>query len=800
MPEWNFVVNQPVNLTIAADASSSPINGNDDQVWELNLGNSEPPSISLQTTFGLRARSCKIFPRFVLNNQTISNPNEFYRPITIHHYYPNYVDLSFKPFQSINVRIEYWVPDPQTIACRTTLRNTTGNKYSARIEWAEVLIPAEDGDRMSAGEIDLATILVGQTSDLSPVLYLGGGAVLGKSPYPSLDLALLLIPHQVLEIQWVHATYNEPNKSFEHAKSILSKNWDTEFSRVYRKNAQRLEIFTGDQVWDTALYLSQTIADQLISVDNGSVSYVDSRRPDRGFYPLPNKTGSKFSKKGQTTLGTFYLANFLLPSAPGLFHSLIDNFIIDQSPQDEKEIALTPARDQDRSLDTPLLSSMVWAYYQISGDREYLAQLYPGLLSQFYLWFDEAHDRDQDTFPEWDQPAQTGFEENPLFSYLGDLSIGIDISKVESPDLLAYLFNECQALISIGREINHEESLQHLQDIVDVIRVLAQKSWDDVHASYFYRDRDSHAVTFSQVIGTRSGSGLIEVNQDFIQPVRPQIQLKTRSEGTKPVQIYIQGTLSRGVHRVEHIEPAHIHWQLNSGFVTSNYTYESIEQIEINGLTPDDEVVVRTAGAIGEDITMLLPLWSGIPTPEQAKVLINLTILNKKRFLSPFGIRSFIGIRQPEEFPENLSSVQVLWSYFVMKGLIRYGERNKAAEIFSRLTKAVVNSIKKDMTLHKYYRQDTGFPWGNQNSLSCLVPVGLFLEILGVKIYSPSRLEISGGNPFPWSVTIKYRGLTVVHQKDKSMIIFSDGQNLTIDNQTPKIINLNNVEVGGNSE
>jgi hypothetical protein len=64
------------------------------------------------------------------------------------------------------------------------------------------------------------------------------------------------------------------------------------------------------------------------------------------------------------------------------------------------------------------------------------------------------------------------------------------------------------------------------------------------------------------------------------------------------------------------------------------------------------------------------------------------------------------------------------------------------------------------------------------------------LYILGVKIINPSRVEITGSNPFPWPVTIKYRGLTVVHQEKKTLVIFSDGQNVTVDNNLPQVINI----------
>jgi hypothetical protein len=38
-----------------------------------------------------------------------------------------------------------------------------------------------------------------------------------------------------------------------------------------------------------------------------------------------------------------------------------------------------------------------------------------------------------------------------------------------------------------------------------------------------------------------------------------------------------------------------------------------------------------------------------------------------------------------------------------------------------------------------------------------LIPVGLFLDIVGIKIKNSSTIELSGPNPFPWPVTVKYQ-------------------------------------------
>jgi hypothetical protein len=139
MRDLNFSPNYPYKLTIAADSRLTPTNFVNDHIWELNIANSEPMSISLQTTFGLRAKVCRIFPRFILDGQVVNNPIEFFRPITIHHYYPNYISMTFMPFSSINVQLEYWIPGSQLVAGRSKIISSGQKKCLLQLEWAELL-------------------------------------------------------------------------------------------------------------------------------------------------------------------------------------------------------------------------------------------------------------------------------------------------------------------------------------------------------------------------------------------------------------------------------------------------------------------------------------------------------------------------------------------------------------------------------------------------------------------------------------------------------------------------------------
>jgi hypothetical protein len=107
---------------------------------------------------------------------------------------------------------------------------------------------------------------------------------------------------------------------------------------------------------------------------------------------------------------------------------------------------------------------------------------------------------------------------------------------------------------------------------------------------------------------------------------------------------------------------------------------------------------------------------------------------------------------------------------------------------------AVVQNLKSEVAFQRYYQADTGHGVGERNALTGLAPLGLFLDTLGVRLISPSRVALTGINPFPWPVTVKYRGMTILRQREKTVVIFPDGQTVDVgatdDESTPRYISL----------
>lgn len=785
MQNWNYSPENMISLTLAADARLSSTDYANDQIWELKLGNSEPPAISLETTFGLRARLCRIFPRFIHNGKVVNDPSQFSEPITIHRYYPNYLELSFKPFSCINVKLEYWVPNSQVIAGRIIITNLTREKCTTQFELVEMLLPSSDGSRMVLNEIEMATLLAGKTTNIFPVLFLTGGAQAGKSAYPSLQLSFTIPPHGNQEAGWVHASLADVDKSYEQIKEVVNKNWAAEIARLTRINSNDLEIHTGNKDWDTAFSLSQNLAYQLILQPAGQFkppSIVYSRKPDQGYSLVGDGTDYNYLWNGQTPFDTYYILNLLLPSSPELVRGLVENFLDVQTSQGEIDLKPGLASQRSHLLATPLLANIVLQLNDYYEDDEYLGTVYPRLFSFFQSWFTSSHDIDGDHFPEWDQALQTGFEDLPYNSPYQPWSSGVDISIMESPSLCAYLYRECISLMRIGEILNDTYSIKKLESYAENLKSVAEQTWSEEYACYQTRDRDSHIGEKGEILGVRTGEGIIEIQKEFNKPVRPIIFIESQREITHPTKIFIHGTGAADSHRVEHITANRFHWQHGYGYTTSSYNYNSIEHIEINGVLPDDKVNIKTANLNFMDLSLLLPLWAGIPLKERAKILINLTIMNRKKFLSPNGLRSWIELPGTIKIPEEYYGLNLPGNALILDGLIQYGERLKAAEVFSRIMGAVTKSIQKTMTLNQAYHYETGKTLGAQKSITSLIPTGLFLRILGVKILTPYLVEISGNNPFPWPVSIKYQGLIIIKQERKTLVIFPDGQNVTVEN------------------
>jgi hypothetical protein len=220
--------------------------------------------------------------------------------------------------------------------------------------------------------------------------------------------------------------------------------------------------------------------------------------------------------------------------------------------------------------------------------------------------------------------------------------------------------------------------------------------------------------------------------------------------------------------------------------VTTSGLFNRLKRVEVSGLSENDRLSLHALDLRSEDIGSLLPLWAGVGSHEQWKTTVAKVLREGKRFWRPFGIP--FTPRQGTTLPQEWQAVHLPWNVLVGEGLVQAGFRTEAADLVLRLMQAIILNLKEQHAFASAYDGKTGLGQGEHNSLPGMAPLGLFLKVLGVEFRGGNRVQISGKNPYPWAVTVKYRGLAVTRHADHTEIVFPDGQSLKLDDPTDGLV------------
>lgn len=783
MRTWRLTHHDPYALTLAADAQLSSPDYCNDTIWELVLAGGEPSALAIQTTFGLRARIMRIFPRFTLGDTTLVDPDSFTQLPTLCQFYVNYARVTCSPFAGMDVTSEYWVPNSQCVSGRLRVSNTSIIPRQISIEMISLLTPMSEGQEMHPEIIqDGSSALAGQTGNLNPVFLMKDGKELRTSPYPAYITDLELMPGNTCTFNWALGAAPEVKQSFAIASELLNRTWDAEIGRLTMQSAnQVVDIQTGDPDWDAALAFSQIGALQLFFGQAQKLpypSFVLSRQPDQGYSRRYDGSDYGHLWNGQTALDTFYLASLIMPGSVELVKGLLINFLGEKTENGQVDGKPGLAGQQGHFLATPVLAALAWQVYQTTHDQAFLLEIFPALLNFINAWFGPDHDHDQDGFPEWENGLQSGFEENPTFDNWRAAGLSNDIDLVESPALGALLYHELNVLIQIARELAIPDSIAHLESRAAVLKSEIESTWESRQACYHYRDRDSHQTATGTVIGEFSPEDEIVLDKKFKKPQRLMIVLEIHGEATRSARFLIHGTTPTG-QSDESITVRMFHWAGSRATATTQNVFIKIDGVEIHGLSPSDKVILKIPDIGQDDITLLLPLWARIPGDRQANNMIKKSILSSKRYWRPFGIAACPAPPSSTE-PGPCPNVYLPWVHLIGEGLIAYGYQNETAELIKKVLAAVIRSLKQDHAFYKLYNAENGDRSGDKNVLSGFAPVGLFLQTLGVHIISPTHVIIIGNNPFSRPMTVKFRGLSIVREEKSTTITFPDGQSTRV--------------------
>jgi len=790
MRDWSLAKGDPLSLFLAADSRLSIPDYLNDHSWELLLGGGEPAALSLRTTYGLRAKSMRIFPRFSENGKSVIDPAAFALLPTVRRFYPNFLILDYSPLPNIDVITEYWVPQSNAICGRVTIANKSTANRTIRLEVCAML-SSLDGQIMTATQLQLVNVLAGKTSGLIPVLFMTGGPAHGSGPHPSLYLDLELGPGATRQLTWAQAALENLQASFELARQTAARAWEAERARLELLNAgQTIEIHTGDRDWDAAFALSQNAAFGSLFPPNehlSNPSLVSVRGPDYGYSPKGDGTDYPASWNGQTPFDAYYLDSLLPASTAAL--ELFQNFLSVQDGEGMIDGKPSLSGQRGRYLAAPILVSLAWKFYERSGNPKFLDQVFPPLLKFFWAWFSPDCDEDRDGLPQWRHILQTGFDDNPLFDAWHDWSLGVDITQVHSPALESMLYREATTLIKMAGLLKRQDALTLLQEQAAKLHNSIESMWQPRTALYHYRDRETGMSLAGKVLARQQGSGTVSTKIKFEGPVRLLIQVQSQNTIVKRPEIRLHQFSTKPA---DEIVANSAYQRRNDGLsYTTQKTYTRLAKVLIRGLDEQDTVIISTLDFTSEDHTLFMPLWAGVPDDQRAQTLIGRSLLDSSRFHRPFGIPACPSSSSNLAEAESVSlAVHLPWNLFICEGLLKYGFRSDAARLVAHLMNAIVQNLKQNRAFFARYHAENGSGIGERNALTGFAPVGLFLQVLGVQILSSTRVRLEGNNPFPWEVTVCYRGLKILRGHDKTLVTFTNGKSVTISDSSPYIIEM----------
>jgi hypothetical protein len=795
MRDWSLRIGDPLMLTLAADARLTKTDYVNDHIWEVEIGNTDPErsAVGLFTTFGLRARSMRIFLRFTEGNNTITNPNNFVSQPTLKRFYPNFLTLEFVPFENLPTTTDFWVADSHSVAGRVTFTNKSNAVRNIKLEVCASLAHL-NGQSIIPTQQQLVNILAGQTSGIAPVVFMTGGPQHGPGPHASLLLDLELGPGATRTLSFAQAALDSIPEAFDLARKTAARSWSAELARIQLTDAsQLLDIRTGDPDWDAALAFSQKAA-QTLFVNNGNhlpyTSFVQSRHPDAGYSHAGDGSDYPPTWNGQFALDAYYLSN-ILHGTPQITKNLLLNFLHTQNEDGEVDGKPGIAGQRGRFLSMPILASLAWKYYQATFDEEFLAEVFPKLIKFFWAWFASIHDRNRDGIPEWGHVLQTGFEDNPLFDVWNPWSQGLDVSYVHSPALEAMLYKEAQILAKMAKKLGKpEEETAIIQAQTEKIKESLEASWNARTSFYSYRDRETGESSVGKVIAKKKGDGNLRPKFESQAGVRLLVEIQTKNPAAKRPEVIISeffAKTSKG--ESETISGNQFQWRTGGLVATTQKTFKRIGRVSVTGLEFNDKINVKIVDTTGEDITLGLPLWAGALEKQRAYALVGRNIMTAERFDRPFGLPSLpLMVNKESELVS--SGVSLPWNLLVAEGLLAYGFRAEATRLTAHLMNAVIQNLKQNRAFYQRYHAEKGSGLGERNAVQGFAPVGLFMQALGVTIYSATKIKLEGKNLFPFSVTIKHKGLTIVRTSEQTTVTFENGESVIVKDEAACIVEM----------
>lgn len=766
---------------MAADARMSRTKYVDDQAWKLDLGGKNRAALAFQTQFGGRAGLVSIVPMWLTGGHPVYQYQSYHHPPVITHFAPNFLAIRAEIAPWLELKARYWVMESNAAGCEFSIKNHKNEDLELQIElFAHVVINGRNKQLnvLTMGDYSLALHL-GQIGNINPVLTLEGAGMDiygGRISSPKLGRRLVLPAGETRTVPFVVAGLPDMRDSHSVAMNWLSRPWEIYFKKIDDFAAAIPRIQTGDKSWDRLLDLSYNL---LLQAQMGSsaqlshASLVANRASNRGWSRRGDGRDHIRPWAGQDPTLAYLAATAAANIAPDWAKGLIHNYLSTQDDTGFVDRQPGLAGQTQGVMMMPLLARMSWTVFQLTEDRGFLAEVFPRLTAFFGRWLQE--DQDADGVPEWQSERQMGYVAFPTFGMGQGWAQGANVGQMETPDLLAYLISEADALCSIARELDDEEAeneqRQRLSDMQDHL----EEFWNG--SRYSYRDRDSHLTNDSiELLRRGPGDEIHIIERPLPAPDRVMIRVVGGVNQAPSIRLRLTGVDSDGEDCLIETDVDAFDWQNRQGVYTTRQALSFVGTIEIEGLSRVYKVYARTIDSARLDINHLLPLWTGLLAKDRASALVR-QAMDESQFYCPNGI-TMVSRSDPNFDPSNARGGGGIWMYFlslVGEGMVKSGFHQEATDLVKRVVSSLCQVLDRDGHLSQFYHAEEIKGFGEDHHIGGIVPLKLFSDVIGIRILSPLKVWVGG--PFTWEQELKVEqhGVVVARNADGIQVDFPSG-------------------------
>lgn len=778
---------RPFDFHLAADARTSRTDYVDDQAWVLRLGARDEAALAFQTQFGGRAGLVSLAPMWRAESGVIYQQLGYAREPEITCFAADMVQVEAAPIEDLEMIARFWAMDSRAAGGEFNLVNYSAENCRLQLDlFGHVVIRGRNQklNVLTMADYSLALHL-GEIGNLNPVVTLEGASVEvygGRISSPKIGCLIELEPGASMRIPFVVAAFEDMRDSYSVAMKWISRPWAPFFEQIERNAAAIPKISTGESAWDllvdySGAQLIKSLMDPTEHLPHHSL--VAYRCADRGWSRRGDGSDHVRAWAGQDPTYTYPAVLALAGIDRDLAKGIARNYFsaIDETGFIDRRPGLGGQRQG--VLQMPILARLCQTLVAETDDRDFAIEALPSLRAFFSRWL--AQDADGDGAPEWQSERQMGYVAFPTFGRGQAWAQGADPRQLESPDLLAYLISEADALRQLAGLIGEKETAEFAAEQLQALEARLEEFWDG--SRYTYRDRDSHATSAGiDLVYRGAGDQTHEIGQKLAKSARVIVRVVGGVTQRPRITMRLEGKDLSGADLLVEASVDDFLWQNRQGVFITRQPLSQVKRIAIKGLSRVYKVYARTLDSSRLDINALLPLWGGRLSTERAAALAEMA-LDDSRFLRPNGL-SMVSADDRNYDPSCArggGGIWVFWLTLVCEGLLKAGYRQEATDITKRLLDSLSRVLGREGRLAQFYHADEAKGFGEEYHLAGIAPLKLLGDVIGIRIIAADKVWVGGEFTWGHPVSVEQHGVTVSRGADESRVEFPSGHCVVLD-------------------